>query len=99
MLQITLPVLESVLKSNDIDDEKVKIFCDMLLHYRHGAYIMILCESLAALRKAYEPYSFSDELFLHDYETNNWLKMHRKPMRRKPFVRKRIRFACDEFNN
>ena len=39
MLQITLPVLESVLKSNDIDDEKVKIFCDMLLHYRPGQWI------------------------------------------------------------
>lgn len=48
---------------------------------------MIIMQNIQQLKSAYEPYAFSQKNFLHDYETNNWLKMHGKPMRRKPFKR------------
>lgn len=31
--------------------------------------------------------------FEHLYKTNNWLRMHGRPMRRKPFKRERFRYV------
>lgn len=58
---------------------------------------MIIMQNIQQLKSAYVPYAFSSNDFIHDYETNNWLKLHGRPMRRKPFKRK---FAIlDEYGN
>lgn len=58
-----------------------------------------LYEDKVKEKSAYEPYAFSHKNFLQDYEANNWLKAHGIPMRRKPFKRKFVTIALDEFSN
>lgn len=61
--------------------------------------MFIIMQNMQQLKSAYEPYAFSQKNFLHDYEANNWLKAHGIPMRRKPFKRKFVAVALDEYNN
>ena len=49
------------------------------------------------LKNLYDPYAFTNHDFCFDYDTNNSLKMHHKPMRRKPFKKKHI--ILDEYTN
>ena len=56
---------------------------------------MIIMQNIQQLKKAYESYAFSSKDFMHDYKTNNWLKRHSHPMRRKTFKRKFV--VLDEF--
>lgn len=42
-------------------------------------------------------YTGSNNSFHHTTKSNNWLKLHHEPMRRKPF--KRQCTILDEFNN
>ena len=56
-------------------------------------------QNMQQLKSAYEPYAFLHKNFLQDYEANNWLKAHGIPMRRKPFKRKFVTIALDEFSN
>lgn len=59
--------------------------------------MFIIMQNMQQLKSAYEPYSHKN--FLQDYEANNWLKAHGIPMRRKPFKRKFVTIALDEFSN
>lgn len=61
--------------------------------------MVIIMQNMQQLKSAYEPYAFSHKNFLHDYKVNNWLKAHGIPMRRKPFKRKFVTIALDEFSN
>ena len=61
--------------------------------------MFIIMQNMQQLKSAYEPYAFSHKNFPHDYEANNWLKVHGIPMRRKPFKRKFVTIALDEFSN
>lgn len=61
--------------------------------------MFIIMQNIQQLKSSYEPYAFSHKNFLHDYEANNWLKAHSIPMRRKPFKRKFVTIALDEFSN
>ena len=60
--------------------------------------MVIIMQNIQQLKSSYEPYAFSHKNFLHDYEANNWLKAHSIPMRRRPFKRKFVAVALDEFD-
>lgn len=58
---------------------------------------MIIVQNMEQLKNLYDPYAFTNHDFCFDYDTNNSLKMHHKPMRRKPFKKKHI--ILDEYTN
>ncbi len=54
----------------------------------------IVISDLGELQKLSKHLKRSNE---HKYRANNWLKMHRKPMRRKPY-KKECYFVIDEMH-
>lgn len=90
---------------NKVLEEKTVVIVDpqneykqLAERFRSGGKVVTIDTNSVSYINPFELSSINEVKILQKYKSNNWLKMHGIPMRRKPMKREKPIYITDEFH-